>query len=94
MANKATCFYGFTITSTLRTANNLGTLYANQSKMAEAEAMYLRALQGYEKARESLEAKRSGCIRKHNGKPYRREAQFRVWGRLWSIYTAITMGIT
>jgi hypothetical protein len=37
-------------TSTLGTANNLGLLYADQGKMAEAEAMYVRALQGYESA--------------------------------------------
>src|SRR2546423_4706942 len=37
-------------TSTLRTVNNLGTLYENQGKLAEAEAMYTRALQGYEEA--------------------------------------------
>jgi hypothetical protein len=38
--------------STLATVNNLGLLYAHQGKMAEAEAeaMYVRALQGYEKA--------------------------------------------
>jgi hypothetical protein len=30
-------------TPTLNTANNLGNLYRNQGKMAEAEAMYLRA---------------------------------------------------
>ena len=36
-------------TSTLNTVNNLGLLYAEQSKMQEAEAMYQRALEGYEK---------------------------------------------
>jgi tetratricopeptide (TPR) repeat protein len=36
-------------TSTLDTVNNLGNLYANQGKLAEAEAMYQRALDGYEK---------------------------------------------
>jgi tetratricopeptide (TPR) repeat protein len=30
--------------------HNLGNLYKNQGKLAEAEAMYLRALEGYEKA--------------------------------------------
>ncbi|KAH8807443.1 hypothetical protein F5884DRAFT_899840 [Xylogone sp. PMI_703] len=30
--------------------NNLGLLYSNQGKLAEAEKMYIRALQGYEKA--------------------------------------------
>jgi hypothetical protein len=37
-------------TSTLSTVNNLGLLYTYQDKMDEAEKMYLRALQGYEKA--------------------------------------------
>ncbi|KAK7177537.1 NB-ARC and TPR domain protein, partial [Paraphaeosphaeria sporulosa] len=37
-------------TSTLSTVNNLGSLYADQGKLAEAEAMYSRALQGYEEA--------------------------------------------
>jgi hypothetical protein len=37
-------------TSTLATVNNLGSLYADQGKLAEAEQMYERALQGYEKA--------------------------------------------
>jgi Tfp pilus assembly protein PilF len=37
-------------TSTLDTVNNLGLLYADQGKMAEAEQMYIRALQGYEEA--------------------------------------------
>jgi len=32
-------------TSRLDTINNLGTLYASQGKMAEAEEMYVRALQ-------------------------------------------------
>ncbi len=34
---------------TLNTVNNLGTLYSNQGKLAEAEKMYIRALQGYKK---------------------------------------------
>jgi hypothetical protein len=34
----------------LDTVNNLGILYADQSKMVEAEAICLRALQGHEKA--------------------------------------------
>jgi predicted S18 family serine protease len=34
--------------STLDTVNNLDMLYAGQGKMMEAEAMYMRALQGYE----------------------------------------------
>jgi Tfp pilus assembly protein PilF len=42
--------WGAEHTSTLDTVNNLGLLYADQGKMAEAEAMYLRALQGYENA--------------------------------------------
>jgi hypothetical protein len=33
-----------------KTPSNLGGLYAEQDKMAEAEAMYMRALQGKEKA--------------------------------------------
>jgi hypothetical protein len=35
---------------TLLTVGNLGLLYADQGKLAEAEAMYTRALQGYEEA--------------------------------------------
>ncbi|KAF2110980.1 hypothetical protein BDV96DRAFT_552710 [Lophiotrema nucula] len=41
---------GLKHTSTLGTFNNLGTLYVDQGKLAEAEAMYSRALQGYEEA--------------------------------------------
>jgi hypothetical protein len=37
-------------TSTLNTVNNLGLLYRDQGKLAEAEKMYLRGLAGYEKA--------------------------------------------
>jgi tetratricopeptide (TPR) repeat protein len=37
-------------TSTLDTVGNLGNLYGDQGKLAEAEQMYERALQGYEKA--------------------------------------------
>ncbi|KAI9854868.1 MAG: hypothetical protein M1813_000644, partial [Trichoglossum hirsutum] len=37
-------------TSTLDTVNNLGLLYMDQGKLDEAEKMYQRALQGYEKA--------------------------------------------
>lgn len=37
-------------TSTLDTVNSLGILYKNQGKLAEAEAMFSRALQGYEEA--------------------------------------------
>jgi tetratricopeptide (TPR) repeat protein len=36
-------------TSTLNTVNNLGLLYADQGKLEEAEQMYQRALQDYEK---------------------------------------------
>ena len=36
--------------STLNTVNNLGNLYRDQGKLVEAEKMYQRALQGYEKA--------------------------------------------
>lgn len=32
------------------TVNNLGILYHNQGKLAEAEKMYTQALQGYEEA--------------------------------------------
>jgi tetratricopeptide (TPR) repeat protein len=35
-------------TSTLETVHNLGTLYRDQGKLAEAEQMYQRALAGYE----------------------------------------------
>jgi Tfp pilus assembly protein PilF len=41
---------GIEHTSTLKTVNNLGCLYANQGKPAEAEQMFKRALQGKEKA--------------------------------------------
>jgi len=37
-------------TSTLDTVNKLGLLYKDQGKLKEAEAMYLRALQGKEDA--------------------------------------------
>src|SRR5271156_6567099 len=37
-------------TSTLNTVHNLGNLYADQGKLAEAEQMYVRALAGKEKA--------------------------------------------
>ncbi|KAF7502264.1 hypothetical protein GJ744_006286 [Endocarpon pusillum] len=37
-------------TSTLFIVNNLGNFYANQGKLAEAEAMYSRVLQGYKMA--------------------------------------------
>ena len=39
---------GLEHTETLEIVNNLGNLYANQGKLAEAEALYTRALQGYE----------------------------------------------
>ena len=42
--------WGVEHTSTLRTVNNLGNLYADQGKMVEAEEMYVRALRGYERA--------------------------------------------
>lgn len=35
---------------TLDTINNLGNLYADQGKLADAEMMYQRAQEGYEKA--------------------------------------------
>lgn len=37
-------------TSTLGTVNNLGALYADQGKLAQAEQFFLRALVGYEQA--------------------------------------------
>jgi tetratricopeptide (TPR) repeat protein len=37
-------------TSTLSTVGNLGLLYKDQGKLAEAEKMYIRALQSYEDA--------------------------------------------
>jgi len=37
-------------TSTLDTVNNLGTLYADLGRLDEAEKIYQRAIQGYEKA--------------------------------------------
>jgi tetratricopeptide (TPR) repeat protein len=37
-------------TSTLETVNNLGALYRDQGKLAEAEQMYQRALAGKDKA--------------------------------------------
>jgi tetratricopeptide (TPR) repeat protein len=37
-------------TLTLNTVNNLGILYRDQGKLAEAEAMYTWALQGYKDA--------------------------------------------
>ena len=36
--------------STLNTVKNLGNLYGDQGKLVEAETIYQRALQGYEKA--------------------------------------------
>ena len=41
---------GLEHTSTLDTVNNLGNLYKNLGRLDEAEKMYLRALQGFEKA--------------------------------------------
>jgi Tfp pilus assembly protein PilF len=38
-------------TSTLNTVNNLGLLYADQGKLAEAEQMYQRALDGYQRSK-------------------------------------------
>jgi tetratricopeptide (TPR) repeat protein len=37
-------------TSTLDTVSNLGILYQNQGRLAEAEQMFQQALQGYKKA--------------------------------------------
>ncbi|TEY32460.1 hypothetical protein BOTCAL_0730g00010 [Botryotinia calthae] len=42
--------FGSDHTSTFITINNLGILYKNQGKLAEAEKMYHRALEGSEKA--------------------------------------------
>ena len=41
-------------TSTLDTVNNLGILYGDQGKLAEAEQMYGRALAGKEKSASPL----------------------------------------
>jgi hypothetical protein len=38
----------------LDTVNNLDNLYADQGKIVEAEEMYVRALRGYEKARQCV----------------------------------------
>ena len=43
--------WGPDYTSTLDTVNNLKVLYSDQGKVAEAEAMYLRALAGNENFR-------------------------------------------
>ncbi|KAK6362405.1 hypothetical protein LTR81_028156 [Elasticomyces elasticus] len=40
--------WGVKHTSTLDSVNNLGNLYADQGKVKGAEAMYVRALKGYE----------------------------------------------
>ena len=40
---------GLKHTSTLLMVNNLGLLYKNQGRLAEAKAMYSRVLQGYKK---------------------------------------------
>ena len=37
-------------TSTLDTVNNLGVLYRDQGKLAQAEQMYRRALMGFQKS--------------------------------------------
>ena len=41
---------GLEHTSTLDTVNSLGNLYVEQGRLSDAEAMYKRALRGYEKA--------------------------------------------
>ena len=41
---------GLEHTLTLHTVHNLGAVYTDQGKMQEAEAMYRRALEGFEKA--------------------------------------------
>ena len=41
--------WGAEHTSTLDTVNNLAVLYSDQGKIAEAEAMYMRALKEKEK---------------------------------------------
>ncbi len=43
--------WGLEHISTLDTVNNLGNLYSNQGKLVEAEKMYQRALEGYERLR-------------------------------------------
>ena len=61
--------------STLDTVNNLGLLYKNQGKMAEAEKMYRRALDGYINARGSghpstrLIAKNLSLLRERKSTP-------------------------
>ncbi|SLM38133.1 tpr repeat protein [Lasallia pustulata] len=52
-------------TSTLDTGHNLGLVYARQGKMAEAEAMYRRALEGL------------GILYKNQGKMAEAEALYR-----------------
>ncbi|KAN0086424.1 hypothetical protein V8E54_000112 [Elaphomyces granulatus] len=49
-ADKDTRRHGGQITHQHSTVNNLGLLYKSQGKLDEAEKMYRRALQGYEKA--------------------------------------------
>ena len=48
-------------------SHNLGVLYQNQGKLDEAEKMYQRALQGYEKApsAETVMTYASDCITSH-----------------------------
>lgn len=43
-------------TSTLSTVNNLGILYSKQGKLAEAEGLFTRALEGYQHAEGDHEA--------------------------------------
>jgi hypothetical protein len=49
LAGKETVF-GREHISTLKTVNNLGVLYDNQGKLAEAEEMYVRVLTGFEQS--------------------------------------------
>ncbi len=66
-----------------RAIHNLGSLYADQSKMQEAEAMYRRALEGYEKAwgpehTSTLNTVNNlGILFKNQGKMQEAEAMYR-----------------
>ncbi|KAA6416359.1 MAG: Kinesin light chain [Lasallia pustulata] len=67
----------------LNAIHNLGSLYADQGKMAEAEAMYRRTLEGYEKAwplehTSTLATVNSlGILYKNQGKMAEAEAMYR-----------------
>ena len=48
----------------LETVNNLGALYADKSRLRDAEAMYMRALQGHEKALGANQPSTLGMVNK------------------------------